>query len=1097
MRKCILFILFFSYIPSLLGEELKDIPFKSLKTKEGISMVWDIYRDSYDYLWISSGVVGVYRYDTHNLKLYQSKKEDPYSISNNTILDIFEDSQRNLWFATSVGLNKFNRSSDSFKRYMPIGPDSVKSDEGKVEKVLEDSKGRLWVGTAHGLFQYSYEQDSLIYIPIVDYPYERKHITGIDIDDNNNLWISFITPILCKLNLDDFSTEVYQLPKLKPKTIYDKQVLVDSDNHLWVSISQYGVIYFNPQDTTFKTYKVNKTGLGLNNNIVGAMLEYEKGKILIATDQGGINVFNKETQRFNYINTKLQNAGALTADGIYSLELDEEGILWVGTSRAGVSYYNPKMMRFGKYKTTPFDFYHERNKGLSHGVVGCIYEDSKGLIWIGTDGGGINVLNPKTDIIKVYTTENSNISTNTIRSISEDDNGDLYICYFKNKLGKFIRKKNEFVPIKIDVDLGFNRNVYLSHHRIDSKRRHWLTFGSKKALVLDSAFNVLIDKIPQGKFTPSRNISYEFNGVNYLITQRGVLKLNETKDKIEVFADNKGFVCLDVDSDGNIWAGTSKEGVFVYDSLGVEKESFTMENGLSSNKISSILCSKKGEVWIATVNGLNQFNSSDSSFFKYYTEDGLQGNHYFPHACLYSQSGNFYFGGTQGMDFFNPDNMNRNTYIPQVYIKDVIVANADGNEVYTVNGSYTKPLLLSYNQNRISFRYYAINYTFPAKTKYRYKLDGLDDQMGYTSSKSTQATYTNLPPGKYTFQVQASNNDNVWNKEGVSIVVIVKPPFWRRIWFYIVFTILLVSIAYLLVLWRERSLLRSKVILQEKVKERTRTIGRQNNMLVEQKSELQRHKNQLEEMVADRTSELLLAKEKAENSDRLKSYFLANMSHEIRTPMNAIIGFSSLLEDPDLDAFQRQNFIELIVNNSNSLLVLIEDILDFSLIEADQLKITKDAFSVNRLLNDVFSSFSLRNENKDVQIIKSVELNNDFYLNSDEYRIRQVLLNLMGNALKFTKVGSITIGVYKNGNEVIFYVRDTGQGMNEEQRKIIFNQFVKLNRDQVGAKRGIGLGLAICKRLAELLKAELTVESKPGKGSVFKLKIPYVEADKE
>jgi signal transduction histidine kinase len=303
--------------------------------------------------------------------------------------------------------------------------------------------------------------------------------------------------------------------------------------------------------------------------------------------------------------------------------------------------------------------------------------------------------------------------------------------------------------------------------------------------------------------------------------------------------------------------------------------------------------------------------------------------------------------------------------------------------------------------------------------------------------------------------------------------------------------------------YRSRKLQRDKRKLQAKVDERTEELREQAeelkelNVLVEESKEevvlqnekLIQHKNNLEKIVNERTQELLKAKEKAEESDRLKSSFLANMSHEIRTPLNAIVGFSRIITETSTTEEERVGYSSIINDSSDSLLMLVNDILDFSSIEANQLVINKTTFYINELFDNLYSSFQLSKKSKDVDIVincsdKSVKVY------TDKLRLRQILANLLQNAFKFTKEGFIELGYYIKSGNLVMYVKDTGSGISKSEQKHIFDRFRKSDNQNDKVIRGIGLGLTISKRLGEMLDCNLTVESKTGNGSIFYLSIP-------
>ena len=467
-----------------------------------------------------------------------------------------------------------------------------------------------------------------------------------------------------------------------------------------------------------------------------------------------------------------------------------------------------------------------------------------------------------------------------------------------------------------------------------------------------------------------------------------------------------------------------------------------------------------------------------------------------------------YFGGKNGFSEFDPSRIKQNTYLPPVVLTQLLLF----NEVITPDNakilhgksiSLTQNITLNYNQSVFTIKFAALNYIIPEKNHYKYLLKGFEEKWNNVGGRRS-ATYTNLDPGDYVFRLRGSNNDNVWNNTGIAISIHINPPFWKTTWFRlgIIFTVALML--YSLYRYRVNSLNTQKKLLEEKVSKRTALLSEANQQLEEkrkeitlQNEELAHHRENLEEQVKERTVELERAKHKAEESDKLKSAFLANMSHEIRTPMNAIVGFSNLLREEITDDPEKIRYLDIINNNCEALLVLINDILEISLIEANQTTILKREFEVISILEELEGFYRLKERpGLKIQLVKNRGINS-LYINNDIIRFRQVISNLMNNALKYTEKGHINFGFTVEKETVKFFVEDTGIGIPESEFKNIFNYFHKIENNTERFFRGAGIGLSISKKLTQLMGGNIWVESKVGAGTIFFFTLPYLSIEKD
>jgi ligand-binding sensor domain-containing protein len=457
-----------------------QIKLTPLPSKIHQSLVRDIHRDHEGYLWIANNGVGLMKHDSHAITRYLHSEDDSTSMSNNGIMAIEEDSLNNLWIGTISGLNRYQRKKDNFNRYFNAPGDTTSLSSNYINELYIDDKGTLWVLTTNGLCKYLPESDT--FQPyFIQNSYLSNNFTGMDQDQNGMYWV-----VTTSNGIYQFLPEKNQFihfpdNQTDPGRFYSKKILIDSKNNFWIANWGTGLSKYNPDSLNFKYWPINENGTGTNKRLIMDILEWKDNQILLAVDQGGINILDLETNIISYIKTNAPQHGTLTSNGVYCFHHDKEDILWVGTSRGGVNYYNPKENMFNTFTNKGVNInLREGNFNFPiFNIIPCFFEDSEGQIWIGTDGGGLAQFNRKTQKFRFFLHDSNNphsISSNVIRGITEDAKGNIYIATWDGGINKFDKNTGRFTVenFKRLSDGGYHgENLWKIAN--DSRNRFWIT----------------------------------------------------------------------------------------------------------------------------------------------------------------------------------------------------------------------------------------------------------------------------------------------------------------------------------------------------------------------------------------------------------------------------------------------------------------------------------------------------------------------------------------------------------------------------------------------------------------------------------------------
>ncbi|MDR1371103.1 MAG: response regulator [Dysgonamonadaceae bacterium] len=1026
--------------------------------------IYSIVKDSIGRIWYNGSTI-IFMYDGVSFKQMDDRITSKSPDFSWQFGDLVMDNKKNLFVSTNNGLFQLDYDSLKFNQICT----------GNILVVSQGESGIIWFHRNRKIESFSTDKN---YIP-----------ESYDLPEKASP--SYLTEIRGDIYFGTYPGEIYKLNK-KKKTFdllfhisegYVRHI-IEYNGDFIVLTQNHGLYFLDQQGNIKKHYPLK---FNMNESINSKKLYVDSFGVLWVGTQLGIQLIDLRTGEQDLLHSNLNDPLSLPHNSIWSISPDPDGGIWVGTFGGKLSFVNFNDNRVN-YRTAT-------KGGLNNSVVSCFEEDKDGNIWIGTEGGGLNFWDRKKDEFTYYIHQSKNsVNFNLIKVLHYDESHEnLRIASYNGGINIYNTKTKTFHDLKIHTPGSDSRYLNVYDFLLQGDSGIWTSEPERGLYYVSLKTNktrqiTLSDTTGQLQTNPQIvKLMRASEDQLYLFTRMGLYLFDTRKELIteHFLIRNSQYAsniinCCCMTSSSDLWIGTRGGGVNLFSKDGTYRN-FNKDSGFDANTVFSILEDKSTQyIWMATDNGLICYDSFQNQFRKIdIVHSSIYGSFY-PQSCFQTSSGDMLFGGTNGFVIFNPSKMRINKQLPKVFLSKFLIDNREvvpGGEksplpkdisVLTSTGKIQdkSQFKLSHKQTNIGFQFASNSYLENNKNQYACRLSGISDEWQVLPIGQSYIQYSNLPPGSYTFEVKAANNDGVWGEKSTGLCFVVKPAPWFSLVAYLFYFFIFLSIMYLI--WKYFS----------------------NRKEFSYKIKLER-----------------IEKEKINEITQMRINFFTNISHDLKTPLTLIIDPLKRLEKTISPEHQGNSYIELIEQNVRRIQRMINQLLEFRRIESKKINLEFQTGDIIEYTSELFRLFIPYARDKHM-FTEIDTFTSHLKVQLDPDLIEKIFSNLFSNAVKYSPEGESIIFKISTATEeekailtqdkshtsnflyLTFDVINTGTTINPKQVENLFESFQQLSAKKTTIQRSTGLGLSIAKELIQALNGIIQPIIRPDE-VIFRVILPF------